>query len=228
MMDLGEIMAIGTVKIELAGGGWPVIAALIDADGSAAHPFPPRLMDPRGPARDLADAVHLIGMLHARFPGLVELARNNAAHPEAAAWLEQAAGAFANERAYLTRLMSAAGPLPSTPGQAESDAAVAGQCHALDMLAKSDRAGCATGGAMALVLDWIEVRRVLDVAADRFGAAVVPMMLPDIDVTAAAVANFAPSPPLERALAFGAQQVMAQQRGLWTLLEARASARDDN
>ncbi len=31
---------------------------------------------------------------------------------------------------------------------------------------------------------------------------------------------------LERAMLFGAQQLFAQHRGLWDLLEARASARD--
>ncbi len=34
------------------------------------------------------------------------------------------------------------------------------------------------------------------------------------------------SPGVERAMLFGAEQFLAQHRGLWQLLEARASARD--
>ncbi|MGL1227216.1 DUF6975 family protein, partial [Vibrio parahaemolyticus] len=37
------------------------------------------------------------------------------------AWLAVATQAFGVERAYLARLTAAVGPLPSTPGQAESD-----------------------------------------------------------------------------------------------------------
>ena len=40
------------------------------------------------------------------------------------------------ERATLVKLVAAVGPLPSTPGQAETEAAIAGQRHALDMLAR--------------------------------------------------------------------------------------------
>ena len=36
------------------------------------------------------------------------------------------------------------------------------------------------------------------------------------------------APGVERALAFGAQQVLAQHRGLWALLESRAAAREPN
>ena len=36
------------------------------------------------------------------------------------------------------------------------------------------------------------------------------------------------APGVERAMLFGAEQMLAQHRGLWHLLEARASARDRN
>jgi hypothetical protein len=35
----------------------------------------------------------------------------------------------------------------------------------------------------------------------------------------------ADSPSFERAMSFGAQQLLAQHRGLWDLLEARQAAR---
>jgi len=140
-------------------------------------------------------------------------------------WIEVALDGFAAERALLAKLASAAGPLPSTPGQAESEAAVAAQRHALDMLAQSDRTGCAIGAAVALVIDWQAMRRVLDAAARRFGITVPACALPLAEETATIVAAASESHAIERAMAFGVQQVLAQHRGLWDLLEARASAR---
>jgi hypothetical protein len=35
------------------------------------------------------------------------------------------------------------------------------------------------------------------------------------------------SPAMERAISFGAQQILAQHRGLWDLLEARQLARGE-
>jgi hypothetical protein len=93
------------------------------------------------------------------------------------------------------------------------------------MLAQSDRAGSATGGAVALVLDWMAIRRVLDIAAERFGVPIPQLRLPDLQETAITVAALAENPGIERAMAFGVQQVLAQHRGLWDLIEARAGAR---
>ncbi len=140
-----------------------------------------------------------------------------------AEWLVEAAHAFGGERAYLARLTSAAGPLPSTPGQAESAAAVAGQRHAFEMLVRSDRAGCAIGAAAALVLDWRAIRAVLDAAARRFGVNEAACALPAASVV---LADEPDSTAVERARAFAAQQVLAQHRGLWQLLESRAVARE--
>ncbi|MEX6641314.1 hypothetical protein V2A36_33310, partial [Pseudomonas aeruginosa] len=81
------------------------------------------------------------------------------------------ASGFADERTYLAHLTAAVGPLPSTPGQAESESALVGERHALEMLARSERRGCATGAVAALLYDWRAIRRVLDVAAERFGVA---------------------------------------------------------
>ncbi len=197
------------------------LAALVAADGTANQPFATRLAAHGALTRDLADAVHSICVLHGRHPGVIDhaLARATSA-PD---WLIEAAHAFAEERAYLARLTSAAGPLPSTPGQAESTAAVTGQRHAFDMLVRSDRAGCALGAAAAVVLDWRAIRRVLDAAAHRFGVTEAACALPS---AAAVLADAPTSPAVERAQAFAAQQVLAQHRGLWHLLEARAAARE--
>ena len=203
-----------------------IVDSLIAADGSHNHRLFARLITPTVAVRDLADTIHAICVLHGRQPGILDHALERSSGSPAQGWLEVAIEGFAVERAFLAKLASAAGPLPSTPGQAASEAAIAGQRHALDMLAQSDRTGCAIGAAIALVTDWSVMRCVLDAAAVRFGLAVPTFALPSSAVTAAVVDDVAGNPAVERAMAFGVQQVLAQHRGLWDLLEARASARD--
>ncbi|ATE63474.1 DUF6975 family protein [Rhizorhabdus dicambivorans] len=207
-------------------GAAETIGALLAADGAKGHSYIACTIFARGreAARDLADAVHFLSSLHGRHPGVIDHARDKAADPEVRAWLDAAAAGFAEERAYLMRAVVAAGPLPSTPGHAECEAAVTGQRHALDMLGRSDRNGCALGAALALVLDWRAVRAVIDAAAQRFGLALTPPALPSAR-QALAIAAEAGSPAVERAMVFGAQQLLVQHRGLWGLLEARSEAR---
>lgn len=196
------------------------IAALAADDSCARHSLIGRLASPGAAGRDLADAVHALCAIHGRVNVLFEEAVRRAAPPDAA-WIGEAAAAFATERSYLAHLTAAVGPLPSTPGQSESDAAFAAQRHAFDMLARSDRAGCATGAAFALVVDWRGFRRILDAAAHRTGIAI-----PRCDMPATGGIVPAGSPAVQRAIAFGAQQAFAQHRGLCDLIEARAIARD--
>jgi hypothetical protein len=164
--------------------------------------------------------------LHGRHPGVIDHAVGHGHSQTAQPWLEAAAESFADERALLARLTAAAGPIPSTPGQAESEAAVNAQRHALDMLAQSDRTGCAVGASIALVLDWHAVRALMSVAADRAGFAPLPSNLPIDAETQTIAVTLAAEAPVERAMSFGAQQLLAQHRALWDLAEARKSARD--
>jgi len=192
--------------------------------GSASHPYvsSPRLLGGADAMRNLADAVHYLCMFHGRFPGVIDLAAERA-KGGTQGWLRAAADRFADERAWLTRLVVAAGPLPSTPGQAESQAAVVAQHHALETLARSDRHGCAPGAALALLLDWGAIRAVLDVAAERCGVDPLPVSLPNASEVGAIAA--AQDQKHARALTFGAQQFLLQHRGLWDVLEAREAAR---
>jgi hypothetical protein len=201
------------------------MGALADSDGSGNHAWLTRLGNALVSMRDLADAVHYICMLHGRHPGAVDHALRHARTELERDWIEAAAEAFVAERAFLVRLAAAVGPMPSTPGQAECEAVAAAQRHALDMLAQSDRAGCATGAAVAVVLDWIPIRAVLDSAANRLGIGIPTSTLPLAEETVTVVDTLAREGAMERAMLFGAQQVLAQHRGLWDLLEARASAR---
>lgn len=207
-----------------------VLAALTAADGTAAHPYASRASisvarEARPSLPDLADAAYYLCLLHGRHPGVIDHAATRSADNASRQWLIQAADAFASERAYLTQVTVAAGPLPSTAGQADCETTVSQQRHALDMLAQSDRRGCAMGAAFALVLDWRAVRHVLDMAAIRAGIEPHACSLPDRDFTLDVVRATGGDDAVDRAMQFGARQLLNQHRGLWDLLAARAAVR---
>lgn len=204
-------------------------AARLGAAGSAAHDHAADLAGPLAPhrARDLDDFVHLLCSIYGRQPTVIELALGSAPPPAVRAWLESAAAAFERERLYLVRLTSAVGPVPSTPGAAETEAALLAQRHALETLARSERSGCALGAATALVADWAALRPLLDKVAVRVGVEVPPCALPSaVNITDALEAG-ATTTAAERAIRFGAEQLLLQQRALFDLLEARSEARED-
>lgn len=205
-----------------------LLVAMCANEGTAAHSYL-ALRDNAAAvdeSRSLADAVHYLGELHGRHPGVADHAAHKSTHPAARGWILQAIDGFAIERAYLARLVAAAGPMPTTIGQADCDAAVIGQLHALEMLAQSDRQGTALGAAIALVLDWTAIRSLLDRAAVRFSVKVPDSGLPLEQESCTVAMACAREPAIERAMAFGAQQLLAQHRGLWDLLDARRSARE--
>jgi hypothetical protein len=203
-----------------------LLSSLVATEGSASHPYPAsRALEGEPAVRNLADIAHFICLLHGRYPGVIDHASARVVHPAARSFIYRAAPGFAAERSYLTRLVVAAGPLPSTLGQSQSEAVVSNQTHALATLAQSERSGTAIGAAVALVLDWRPIRRVLDAAAQRFGIQVPPLDLPGVAETLTTLTDAAETPGVERAMAFGAQQLLLQHRGLWDLLESRESAR---
>lgn len=204
-----------------------MLAALLADAGSGAHRYvgSPILRGGVDAARNLADAVHYLCVLHGRLPSVIDLAVAKSTPALDHPWVSDAASGFALERTYLTRLVVAVGPVPSTAGQSECEAAVVAQHHALEMLARSERSGCAIGAAIGLVLDWAAVRPVLDVAADRFGLPRMTTGLPSAEATRAFAAEIARSPAIERAVRFGVEQILVQHGGLWSLLESREHAR---
>lgn len=202
-----------------------LLVDLIGAEGSVAQAMPARLAHANADPRDRADAAHHLCLTHGRHPGVIERAADATQDPLVREWLMTAAQGFAVERAYLVSLTAAAGPPPSTPGQSAAEAAIVARRHALDTLSQSARPGCALGAAVALVLDWPQVRLWLDAAAVRLEIDAAPDTLPAVAATRALVDRIATSPLIERALLFGARQLLAQQRALWDLLEMRAAAR---
>ena len=202
--------------------------ACVAEHGSAAHPYHGSAELLKGPhsTRNLADVVHLLGAVHGRSPGVIDHAAMRSTGPAARAWLRSASEGFASERAFLAELVVEAGPVPSTPAASSAEAALMAQRHALDMLAQSERDGCALGAAMALVVDWGRIRYILNTAAGRFGVPPAPYRLMDDRALAAAADAIGQAPIVERAMLFGAQQIMLQHRGFWDIMEARALARE--
>jgi hypothetical protein len=200
---------------------------MLSRDGSAAHPWLSNEALLRGPhcARSLADLVHFLCILHGRYPGVVDHAAARTIEEAPRLWLARAAGQFAAERGGLARLAAAAGPVPSTPGAADSDSAVRAQRHAIDMLAQSERSGCAFGAAIAVSVEWTAIRSTLEAAADRFGVTLAPYAQPEIAEIEALCDGFAASLARQRALLFGAEQILVQHKGLFDLLECRHQAR---
>ena len=221
-------MAVQATQAAQAGDFADTLAALVQAEGTAGHAHAGSDALTHGPeaARNVADVIHHLCLLHGRHPGILEYAAIRSTGPLQDLLIE-ASDAFGIERALLTRLVVAVGPLPSTPGQADAESAVLAQHHAIDMLGRSDRNGCAMGAAIALLLDWNALRPIIDEAARRLSVEAPRSMLPGDARILDAVRATAPSVPVERAMMFGAQQIVAQHRGLWALLEARAAARSD-
>lgn len=215
---------MASLSVESAGGvrTGALLEACVAEHGSASHPYfaSPALRN----GANLADAIHFLCALHGRHPGVVDLAATRIVDPAGRAWLASAAEGAAAERALLTRLAVAAGPIPSTPGGGGSEGAIQAQRAALATLAQSDRKGCALGAALALAADWVAVRTVIEAAAKRLGVDVPANSLGD-EARLRAVADEAAA--AERALLFGAQQLALQHRALWDLLEARQQARRD-
>ena len=217
---LVDRQALGVAEAQLARvaaqgvAGHAHLCALVEASSANA-------------ARDLADAIHLLCSLYGRHPGLLDMVLGLSARGPASAWLQEATDAFERERLYVVRLSSAVGPLPSTPGAAETEAALLAQRHAIETLAKSERRGCALGAATAFVADWRGVRQMLDRAAARVGVECPAQILPDDESIARVIETASDGPASERALGFGGEQLLLQHRGLLDLLEARAAARAD-
>ena len=203
--------------------------ARVASEGCARHSHLNSLLEPAGPhsGRDLADAIHLLCSLHGHYPGLIEIALQRCPKGPVREWLSRASDSFERERLYLVRLTSAVGPLPSTPGAAETEAGLVAARHALETLAMSEREGCPLGAATALVCDWWPVRRLLDRAASRAGTEAPAPSLPDESSVVAIVEQATGTPGAARALGFGGEQLLLQHRALFDLLEARADARGD-
>jgi hypothetical protein len=172
----------------------------------------------------LADIAHFLNISHGRYPGVIDHAAGKIVDVEARGWLTQATAGFAAERAFLNRLTVAAGPIRRHADQDKVEALLSTQHRSFEMLATSDRRGCPAGTALAFTLDWRGTRGLLDRAALMLGVEGADCALPSEAETITLADGLAGNAAAERAMAFGSEQLLAQQKGLWTLIAARHRA----
>ncbi|WP_411290714.1 DUF6975 family protein [Sphingorhabdus sp.] len=208
------------VRNILVDGSWSVVAPLVHFlnDG----PLRPPLRSPGKNARAalLADISHFMHILHGRHPGLIEYASQNA-DDAAQPWLMKAMDGMLAERIYLYKLTVTAGPIRRLPGQDKISSLVECQAKNFQMLATSGRQGCSSGAAIAFVLDWHQTRPLLDIVAQEMGLMPKSLVLPSVLECQQLAEKLNPDVGYRRAMAFGADQTLAQQRGLWQLIVAR-------
>ena len=169
----------------------------------------------------IADIAHFMCVSHGRHPGIVDHAASKIIEDAAREWLVEAIDGFAAERSFLTKLTVAAGPMHSHNGQEKVSAVLATQSNSFEMLATSDRKGCAAGTAIAFILDWQATRPLIDGVAMLLGIEPTECKLPDQVASEKLAAILAENERVERAMRFGADQVLSQQRGLWQIIAAR-------
>ncbi|NJM49648.1 MAG: hypothetical protein HC843_01065 [Sphingomonadales bacterium] len=169
----------------------------------------------------LADIAHFMCISHGRHPGIVDHAATKIIDAPARPWLVQAMNGFASERIYLNNLTVAAGPISRQAGQEKITAIITAQSKSFEMLATSDRMGTAAGAAIAFVLDWAATRDILDECALSLALEPFDLELPDQDQCQQLTRELGRDKAKQRAMAFGAEQLLAQQKGLWQLIAAR-------
>ena len=209
------------VRNSLSGGSFPVVSPLIAFLGDRGDR--PELRAPIKNARAalVADIAHFINISHGRHPGVVDHAAHKIVDDDARKWLVQAIDGFAVERGFLNALTVAAGPIRRHVGEDKVTALITGQTRNFAMLATSDRKGCPAGAALAFVIDWHQTRPLLDRVALHLEMEPPKIALPDADSCGVLAGKLAQSDGYRRAMAFGAEQLLGQQRGLWQLIAAR-------
>ena len=169
----------------------------------------------------VADIAHFASILHGRHPGVVDHAAHKIVDDAARKWLISAIDGFAVERKFLNSLMVAAGPMHAQAGQENVTALLTQQAKSFEMLATSDRNGTPAGAAIAFVIDWMQTRPLLNRAALVLGMQPPWCDMPSADYCRELALNLGRSEGVRRAMHFGAEQLLAQQRGLWGLVAAR-------
>lgn len=205
----------------LADGSVSIVQPLADFISEGATR--PDLRSPFKFARGalVADIAHFINISHGRHPGIVDHAAHKIADDAARLWLIKAIDGFAVERRFMNALTVAAGPERRHNGESKVAALIAGQTRNFEMLASSDRKGCPAGAALAFVIDWHRSRPSLEAVALHVGMDVPPIVLPGIDECTDVAEKLGVTDGYRRAMRFGAEQILAQQRGLWRLIAAR-------
>ncbi|APG62750.1 hypothetical protein LPB140_08055 [Sphingorhabdus lutea] len=172
-----------------------------------------------------ADICHFLNLCHGQQPGVVDYAENKITGDEAKIWAAKAAIGFGKERDLLNQLTIAAGPPARQAGHDMALHLTQDQPKNLAMLASSDRKGCALGCAMGFVADWHIIRDLLNSLSMKFDLPKSELTLPSIAETMEICVIEGNGPALQRAIRFGFEQVCAQQKGFWAIIDARHQQR---
>lgn len=173
----------------------------------------------------VADIAHYLCVAHGKHPGIIEHAMSKIIDDCSREWLVKAADGFTRERIYLTELTVAAGPITRIIGQDETDMLIVNQSKHYKMLASSDRKGCPIGAAAAFIIDWHHIRQLMDLMALYLNITIPSNSLPSDNETELMINEYAISENITRAVNFGADQILSQQRAFWNLIRARATSR---
>lgn len=173
----------------------------------------------------VADIAHYLCVAHGKHPGIIEHAMSKIIDDCSREWLVKAADGFTRERIYLTELTVAAGPITRIIGQDETDMLIVNQSKHYKMLASSDRKGCPIGAAAAFIIDWHHIRQLMDLMALYLNITIPSNSLPSDNETVLMINEYAISENITRAVNFGADQILSQQRAFWNLIRARATSR---
>ncbi len=205
----------------MSDGSLPVVAPLMTFLSNGGQR--PDLRSPAKTARAalLADIAHFMNISHGRHPGIVDHASHKIVDDNARKWLVRSIDGIAAERNFLNILTVTAGPIRRLTGQDKITALIESQSKNFEMLATSDRKGCPAGAAIAFVVDWHQTRALLDCVALHIGLETSPITLPSVQECIMLVNRLDANEGYRRAMGFGAQQFLAQQRGLWHLIVAR-------
>lgn len=175
---------------------------------------------------DLADIAHYLCALHGRYPGVLDHLADRMIGTEHYEWLSGLAQQFAGERALLTNMTVAAGPVMSIASGDNSAATIEQLRCAIDLLARSDRDGCTLGSAGALLADWIAWRPALEAMLPRLGLnAPYFDMAKSLDQLSGIISEIK-EPRQNRAIVFGIDQLTHQHDQFWLLLERRQKLRN--
>lgn len=174
----------------------------------------------------VADIAHYLCVAHGKHPGIIEHAMSKIIDDCSREWLVKAADGFTRERIYLAELTVAAGPITRIIGQDETDMLIVNQSKHYKMLASSDRKGCPIGAAAAFIIDWYHIRQLMDIMALTLNITIPSNSLPTDDETAMMINKYAISDNITRAVNFGADQILSQQRAFWNLIKARSTSRN--
>jgi hypothetical protein len=207
-----RIIADGSVGIAL-----PLAQFIDNAPGRPEMRAPYKLAR----AALVADIAHFLNIVYGRHPGIVDHAAHRIIDDAARKWLIRAIDAVAAERLFLNALTVAAGPERRHFGENKVTALITAQSRNFEMLATSERKGCPAGAAIAFVIDWQSTRPLLGTVALHLGLEMAPNLFPVVDECTALAEKLGSTDAYRRAMRFGAEQLLAQQRGLWRLIAAR-------